>query len=688
MMPVPTRRSRPARSARVISGWTGIAVLAIAGCGGAAAGRPTPTTSDDPGEAEVEAPPARDRLDRATFNRAALRLGIPLFWARDADGDGTVDPSEVRALAFHGDDPPAWTVDGRFTEDFDRAYATMVATASAPPPEDPRRRLVVAELAATAPTLIDTDARSLPEAHRRFLARMLIVAEKIDALYAQQVGMDTIEPASDPESRALYRRNWGVGCRGSETEGEPECSAADPPSPQPVGVYPRDLQDVQAQGDEGVDFCDALARHEHAEELLAPFTAVRRTPDGALFAEPYHRAFDALTTAIAAELHAAADELEDPDEAALVRYLRAAGDAFETDDWESADEAWAAMNARVSRWYLRAGPDEVYWDPCRRKAAYHLTLALVDRDSLVWQERLTPLRQRMEDRLSQLAGPAYRARQVAFELPEFIEIVINAGDDRKPFGATIGQSLPNWGKVTEEGRGRTVAMSNLYDDPDSLRMRRAKAAALLDQETLAAMSDDPDAILLSTILHEATHNLGPAHEYRFRGKTAAEAFGGGLASMLEELKAQSGALYFLEMLREEALIDAAELRAAYVDAFTWALRHISRGMFTPDGRRKAYSQLAAIQVGHLLDAGAVSFDPDAPTADGESTGAFHIDFDAMPDAVRSLMKAVLEIKARNDVQRAEALARRYVEGGRVPMAVITQRTTRFPQTTFVYSIRR
>ena len=50
--------------------------------------------------------------------------------------------------------------------------------------------------------------------------------------------------------------------------------------------------------------------------------------------------------------------------------------------------------------------------------------------------------------------------------------MINAGDDRNPLGATIGESLPNWGPVANEGRGRTVAMVNLYLDPDSIAARR------------------------------------------------------------------------------------------------------------------------------------------------------------------------------------------------------------------------
>ena len=74
----------------------------------------------------------------------------------------------------------------------------------------------------------------------------------------------------------------------------------------------------------------------------------------------------------------------------------------------------------------------------------------------------------MEKALAELAGAPYKAREVSFKLPDFVDIALNAGDSRPPSGATIGQSLPNFGPVANEGRGRTVAMTNFYTDPDSI----------------------------------------------------------------------------------------------------------------------------------------------------------------------------------------------------------------------------
>ena len=627
------------------------------------------------------APATTPRDARLRFNQLALRLDLPLFWAQDTNGNGTPDPNEVRTLWFYPD-APEWVRDGRFTPAYEQALAQIRAEDASPTPSDPRQRLVRAELDHAAPTLVDTDLSALPPTQRAFAQAMLVVAARIDELYALQTGSTALAErvrGLDPASRSLFRRNWGPRCHGSQTERDPLCSAI-PGQPRPVfGVYPAAMQSDDT-------FCRTLESRPDASALLTPFTVVREE-NGAMRAVPFTQAWPEQMRAVATALRAAADAMTDPDETALVAYLRAAATAFETNEWAPADEAWSQMNARNSRWYVRAAPDETYWEPCSHKAGFHLTFARINRESLTWQERLTPLQNDMERAVAALVPAEYTARAVSFHMPDFIDIVVNAGDDRDPFGATVGQSLPNWGAVASEGRGRTVAMSNLYTDPDSAARRRSIAASLFDAGTMARYTESPTPGLLSTILHEATHNLGPANEYRLAGRTADDAFGGGLASTLEELKAQSGALFFVSFLRERGVIDAELAERIYVDSISWTFGHISRGMYTPTGERKPYSQLAAIQVGFLLEEGALVWDPQGTAADGVHHGALRLDFARFPAACRRLMERVVHIKATNDRAAAEEFARRYVDGERVPQAVITQRAQAFPQTTFVYSGR-
>jgi len=703
-------------------------------CGDKPAETPEPTAE--------EAPPAFDRLERAELNRLAVRANLPLYWAEDGDGDGAVDPDEVRSLAFYPTEGNWVTDDGSFTGAFTGAYERLVSLSKASPSGGAegdaakRLELVAKELDQGKPTLVESDFREASEAEKKLVGHMLKVASSIDVIYAKQTGMFAMMQDvadADPASQSLFRRNWGPRCRGPETEGEADCSAvAGAPKPK-VDVYPASLQDDPA-------FCETLARRDDAETLLSPFTVVREREAGdeadsaedepeaevpaagdddsaepgqataaaggddddggeeaapgeagadappPLRTVPYSEAYADASKAIASELRAAADSVEPAGEEALATYLRAAAQAFEDNDWAPADEAWAAMNAENSKWYVRVGPDEVYWDPCSRKAGYHLTFARINQDSVEWQEKLSPARNDMEKALAEVSGGTYEAQEAQFDLPDFIDIVLNAGDDRNPFGATIGQSLPNWGAVREEKRGRTVAMTNLYTDQDSLAQRQAQAASLLDQGTLDAYDTDPLPGLLGTIIHEAGHNLGPTSGYTVEGQKPAEAFGGPMASMLEELKAQTQALFFLPMLEEREIIDAELARKATVANLVWALGHVSRGMTDPEGRPKPYSQLAAIQLGYLMDKGAVTWDPLGKAANGEDKGAFHFDVDAVGPAIESLMGEVIRIKATHDKAAAEALVARYVDGDVLPKGQVRERFLRFPKASFVYSI--
>jgi len=631
-------------------------------------------------------PPMRyDALERGTFNQLAVRLNLPVFWVADENANQTLDPNELASLLFYPSSP-VWVKDGKFTAELDLAYASMLASINAPTPdlgpeEAARRNMVLAELDQGRPTLVLSDLRQLSEGDKAAVRAILAAAQEVDALHAQQTGMSELAgrvPTDHPPSQSLFRRNWGPKCQGPKTEKNPACSAI-PGAPKPkVDAYPPALQ-------EDPKFCELLEKRADAKDLLAPFVVVRGNGDD-LSAVKYSDAYAPHMHAVAAHLEVAASALG-PDEQPFAAYLRAAAKAFRDNDWEAADEAWSRMDGENSKFYLRIAPDETYWEPCSQKAGFHVSFALINKASLAWQAKLRPLQQEMESSIAKLTGWPYRERKVSFHLPDFIDIIVNAGDSRSALGATIGQSLPNWGKVANDSRGRTVAMSNLYTDPDTLRQRRAQAQSLLGEEAAQLLVDDATPALLGTILHEATHNLGPSHEYKFKGKTDSLAFGGGLASMLEELKSQTGALFHLELLAKRGVISTDLQRKSYVDSVVWAFGHIAQGMWAEDGQRKPYSQLAAIHVGALLDEGALVWDPKRSAANGADVGSFELNFAAFPAACAKLMKLVARIKATNDKAAAEALADKYVTGDRVPHALIAERVLRFPKNSFVYAVK-
>ncbi|MFO0670372.1 MAG: hypothetical protein U0235_12220 [Polyangiaceae bacterium] len=668
-------------------------VLLTVACGAEPPPEPSvapPTTASPPvarpSVAPATAPAAAPALTRDAFNRAAFALGQPLFWERDANGNGEPDEAEVKSTLFAmpgaTDSPLAARIDRV------KAYARKPADDASKGGREARIR---AENEQIRPVLVRSDLRALPAAERAMVKHLFEATLAVDRLHARQRGLLALMPQvakADDESRALFYRNWGPRCAAPTTENDPTCTALPGVERVRVDVYPDKMQDDPK-------FCAALEKRPDAKKLLEPFTVVRDV-GGKLTAVPYAAATTTMpdgsvtkyaddANAAASALEAAAKDLEGTTEKALAQYMKAAATAFRTNRWFDADDAWAKMGGAHSKYYLRIAPDETYWEPCAEKAGFHVSFARVSEASLAWQAKLEPVKQSMEEALAQTVPSDYRARKVTFHLPEFIDVVWNGGDSRDSIGATVGQSLPNWGPIPAKGRGRTVAMANLYTDEDSLASRKRAAESLLCASAMPYYPEGKEPGLVATILHEATHNLGPSQEYRFKGKTDAEWFGGGLASTMEELKAQTGALFFLDLLKSRGVVDEKLERTAALDSIIWAFGHISRGMTTPTGERKPYSQLAAIQVGFLMDEGAVTFADGERAANGRDAGCFAVDWTKFTPAAHKLMATVAKLKATGDKKGAEALAGRHVDAAR-KHDVIRERMLCEPRPSFLYAL--
>ncbi|GAC1590846.1 MAG: hypothetical protein NVS3B20_17200 [Polyangiales bacterium] len=138
------------------------------------------------------------------------------------------------------------------------------------------------------------------------------------------------------------------------------------------------------------------------------------------------------------------------------------------------------------------------------------------------------------------------------------------------------------------------------------------------------MALDSDAVLTAALLHEATHNFGPTVSYKHpSNRSDADVFGGDLSSMLEELKAQTGSMYWLDYLQKKGVITEGAARKSYAYDVSWAFMWTTAKM--RDGQSlSAYPVLSVIQLGALIDAGAVTFEPDTASADGKTHGAFAI----------------------------------------------------------------
>ena len=657
-----------------------LSVVALAGC------NRTPSADTHAGQATAE--PSYNNFARLDFNRRAAERFLPLFWREDSNHDGTIQPAELAVLWGYGDTQVDHWVDGQqhFTTQFAQAYQSMMqpdvqAEVAA---EQQRRQVVVEELAQGRTTLVETHLAKDTPSEVNMVQHLLVAARYIERLYAQQKGVLGLEakiPAGDTASRMLLYRNQSPFCEAPQTENNPACSALPVKPAHVVGLYPAELQTDPK-------FCEALAKAPNAKQLMDHFSIVIKTDkSGAYATQGYTEAYKSGMEAVAKELEAAAGGFAD-EEPALKAYLLADAQAFRSNDWEPANRTWVAMNAQNSKWYVRVAPDEVYYEPCALKAGFALQLARINPDSIAWRQKLDPLKSAMEHAIAAMAGAPYKPRDVQFKLPDFIDVVLNAADQRNAHGATIGQSLPNWGPVAAAG-GRTVAMTNLYADKDSQAQSATQMSALFCNATNAKATTSSKESLISALLHEAAHNLGPSHEYQVRGQVDDVAFGGPLAATLEELKAQTSSLFLTNWLAGKGIFTQDEVDQIHLRDIAWTFGHISRGMYAAGGTPRNYSQLAAIQLGSLMSAGAVVWKSDELAANGTDRGCLEIDFGKTASAIAALETAVLKIKARNDKAGAEKLKAEFVDGDN-PFAniktIVTQRWLRAPKATFVYSV--
>jgi hypothetical protein len=629
------------------------------------------------------------KLARLDFNRRAAERFLPLFWRSDANKNGALDPDELVVLWGYGDlKRDALVGKSGFTPAFAKLYAQLIAAdEKAPSPEEQKRRDAMRlELSQGRTTLLETDLSAASAEDKAIAEHMSKAAVIVERLYARQtgtLGMDAKIPAGDTASRMVFYRNQQPQCVAPKTENDPACSALPDKPKRIVGLYPADIQ-------ADPKFCDMLSKQPNAKELMDHFSVVLAgDKPGTFKAVPFSEAWKDDMEAVAKELDAAAAAITSPGETALKTYLTAQAKAFRTNDWEGANEPWAAMGAENSHWYVRIAPDEVYYEPCAWKAGFAVAFARINPDSLNWQKKLDPVKGDMEKALAAMAGPPYKARDVKFKLPDFINVTLNAGNNRDPHGGTVGQSLPNWGKVAERG-GRTVTMTNLYDDEDSRAAQGEQMASLFCKATNEKVTTDAQTLLMTTILHEASHNLGPAHEYKVDGKVDDVIFGGTLASMLEEFKAQTSALYFTDWLADRGMLGKDEADKVHVRDVAWAFGHISRGMYSGTGSPKPYSQLASIQMGNLWKAGALQWKPDELAANGTDKGCFDIDFPKFRVAVKALATRVLKIKGTGDKKDAEAVKAEWVDAKddwAKMRDLITERWLRAPKASFVYSVK-
>ena len=623
------------------------------------------------------------QVPRTVLNERALKAGWPFQWIKDSNGNGAVDARELAVLWGTDESVTSW-MDGReLTPTFEDAYSSLVSKPATPNEE--RARLVEEELSTGLPTVVYTDLADASPSDQAIVRQVAEVARRLERVFMRQIGSARyVEQARKltGRDRALFFLNQSPWCLRPATAGNPNCGAFDEVPPRVSGLYPENLQQKK-------DFCDALSERPDANTLFARHAAVREK-DGELVAVPYSQAYPTEMGEVAKALRDLAALIQDPAEGALRDYVGAAATAFENDDWDAADRAWLKLNTQSSRWYLRVGPDHAapLFAPCRRKALFQLSFGRFDRKTQIWKKKLALVKDKMESRLAELAGRPYRRRDVDLGIPDFVHIILNAGETRRPVGAYIAYVLPRTGPIAEAGRRRTISFTNLYSDSDSQARFDAATKGYFCPDSAWRFSSIPKPRIVNSIFHVAGLSLGPTESYRVRGQTPSEIFGGVEAAMLNQVQAQASAMHFIDWLEGRELIEPGLAERSIAFGVFWSISHLSRGIFKADGGRTVHGHVGAIMLGGLLEAGAMQWRPDMAPANGKGKGCLSVDFDRFDEPVEALLTKVARMKARGDVDALNEMLKTYVDDGPKDIfKVIQERGRQQPHTTFVYAFR-
>lgn len=642
----------------------------------------------------------------ADFNRLMMvdqGEGLLVWDDKNKDGtfilpDGSIDEKE-----FSGRDAKKYL--GKkagkyyFLKPFEPIYLSMV--------EKLRQEKISEELKLTfrEPIVTDVIARvkeypgvSEQEVafYRDGIKKLMEAAPIVQALYQKQIGTspDDRIKAETNDDRELFDRYGHPWCLGDTSD---FCVAIPSLPKRTSNVIPGDVS------------CDI------ASSTGSPFEVIVRDEAGNLISRPYSEAWLDEHSDIAESLRDAAQIFEKiPREAQLSAYLKGLADAFESKEpypYYKSDELWNKMLSSDTLIFARIGADEVGNDPvgdrCESKARYHFNLGFVNKSVGALVEKIKPAIDRLEKHFADIIGDSanYVATPIQVQLPVFIDVIFSNGDDvGGPAGTPIGQTLPNW--IGADGKGEGMHGTMIYVNKtvkaysEKIMKKFIMPLFVPEVQTYFSSSAGPEA----TVYHEIFHNIGPRESKKKPGKDVT--YGQGLVtkegvswkSAIEELKAQTGSLFMASEFYKDAIEkhekgemdDAtfAKETKLYKEHITydiaWALRMILRASRSgPEfNSTNPYSRLSAVQIGFLVEKGALKFDI--------AKKQWSIDFDKMPDAVNALMKKLGQLYVRSDANAVGDFFTYYTKGNGEKLLhrdVLVEVAGKMPSVLFDYQLK-
>src|SRR3989475_434795 len=373
---------------------------------------------------------------------------------------------------------------------------------------------------------------------------------------------------------------------------------------------------------------------EKKAEIYSPTTVVRWHGDQ-LEGLPYHIAYRSFLEPAAKSLREAAKLSADP---AFANFLRLRAQALLSDDYFQSDLAW--LDLKDPKFDIIFAQYETYLDGLLGvKGSYGAAVLIRNEEE---SRKLAMFQKYVADIQDALPlAPEDRPSKRGLETPmEVMDAPYRAGDLRHGYQA-VADNLPNDPRVHEQKGSKKIFFKNFMDArvnfvilPVVKRMLRPDQAAKVSGE----------GYLHGTIMHEIAHGLGPVFARTSAGKVSIREAIGPIYSGLEEAKADVVGMYGLKWLVDHTALPKQKLEEYYASYVAGIFRTVRFGT------REAHGQAWMMEFNYLAEREAIK---------RESSGRYAVDYAKIPEALADLAKALLEIEATGDRQRAENWFKKY-----------------------------
>ena len=350
---------------------------------------------------------------------------------------------------------------------------------------------------------------------------------------------------------------------------------------------------------------------------------------------PYHVAFREFLEPAAKDLREAAALSADP---AFAKFLRMRADALLNDDYFQSDLAW--LDLKDPKFDVIFAPYETYLDDLLGvKTSYGVAVLIRNEEE---SKKLDIFKKYVVDIQDALPLPAEdRPSKHGLETPmEVMDAPYRGGDLRHGYQA-VADNLPNDPRVHEQKGSKKIFFKNFMDARvNYVILPLAKYVMLPGQVEKVS----GEGYLLTTIMHEISHGLGPAFARTSLGKVDVREAIGPIYGGLEEAKADVVGMFGLNWLVNHGVLPKEKLEEYYASYVAGNFRTMRFGT------GEAHGQAEMMEFTYLSEHGAITH---------EASGKYKVQFEKMPDAIAALAKELLLIEATGDRGRAEAWFKKY-----------------------------